>query len=684
MAEPGAPADPILEISDLIVTVRSAGKARPILKNVGFYVGRREAVGLIGESGSGKSTIALSVMNYLAPNVDIASGSLVFAGNVDLRNSDRSIYGRRISYVAQDPNAALNPIMRIGRQMTEALLRHCDCTQKDARAKALSLLEEVRLPHGEAILEALPYQLSGGMQQRVCIAMALSCNPDLLVLDEPTTGLDARTEGAVLELLQALKKTRDLSILLISHNLAAISDLTDRVMVMYAGSIVESGPTAEILRKPGHRYTQMLLSAVPRMDSDRALVDAPWQEANFPESGCAFRNRCDLAIPDCGNAGAVVAIDAWRTSSCVRARDVLKGISKPDDRMALTPKRAVAKRQNPVALRASDISFNYGRSFLSDGPSRNVLDNVGVEIRQGTVTALIGESGSGKSTLARILVGLLHPKQGHISLKDRIISKIGRFPLDLCKRIQIVFQNVAGSLHPAKQVAGLLARPYQLYEKRNPNADELRSMLSPVGLRAEVLPKLAGSLSGGERQRLGLARASAPKPEIMILDEAFSALDVSMKVRVARYLSELGSSRGTGYLFVTHELPLVRYFADEVVVLYRGWVCEHGPTEQVFAPPYHPYTEALIWAARKLEGHSPAISQMFVTDESTGKVAPIARSGCPYHTGCQRKIGSICETSVPPIRRAASGHAIACHIPVEELKAVQTAEYKSIETQIAE
>lgn len=674
MTDAAAQGAPILEIRGLTVNIKGAETSRPIVRDVDLVIRPREAVGLIGESGSGKSTVALAVLNYLAANLKVSAGEIRFRGTIDLFKAPRTIFGSQIAHVAQDSMAALNPIMRIGRQMGESLRWHLGLTAEQARARAIELLDEVRLPNAAAILEALPHELSGGMQQRVCIAMALACNPHLLVLDEPTTGLDARTESAVLELLQDLKTNRGLSILLISHNLAAVADLADRVAVMYAGRAVESGPTEELLRRPAHRYTQMLLSAVPKMEGDRPLVDAPWQETAFPKEGCAFRSRCDLATEACASDETERAVGTQRVSRCVRAEELVDGLCPQDGDLALHPRKPLVPAPDEI-LSVTDVTFAYARSRAAQASAPRALGNVDLVIRKGAITALIGESGSGKSTLARLIVGLMRPHSGSIRLKDKELAGLRRYPLEICRRIQIVFQNVGGSLHPAKRAQTLLARPFRLYEKRSPNQGELHQLLTPVGLRMDLLQKRTRALSGGERQRLALARATAPKPDVLVLDEAFSALDVSMKVRVARYLLEQAQASDSGHLLVTHELPFVRYLADGVVVLYRGWACESGPSNTLFAAPHHPYTETLVWAARRLEGQKPARTDLFRTDASLGKVAPVARQGCPFHTACPRKLGTICETEAPPDQSTEAGHRIACHIPLSQLESIQKDEY---------
>jgi peptide/nickel transport system ATP-binding protein len=666
MLDRGAP--DLLQIENLTVMAGS----RPIVREINLSIAPGEVVGLIGESGSGKSTIALAVMSYLAAGVKAARGRIMFSGEnlVGATRLHRCIYGKRIAHVAQDPAAALNPVLRIGTQLTEGMRKHLRLSATKARERALNLLEEVHLPGGEDLLGRYPYELSGGMQQRICIAMALACDPELLVLDEPTTGLDARTEGAILEILAELKRRRKLSALLISHNIRVISDIADRVAVLYGGRLMECGPIGQVLERPAHRYTKLLLNAAPGMsDHARALADIPWQEFSFPETGCPFRGRCDLAVPACAEPLFYRDVARGQTSACARWQDA----ARPADHsgLALRPRRAAAEAGEPcVAL--NDVSFSYQRRRLGE-PKQQTLSGIDLAIGRGEIVALIGESGSGKSTLARLIVGLLRPQQGSIRLNDRELTALRRYPLSVSRRIQIVFQNIAGSLHPRKRVSDIIARPFRLYEGRAPSEREINDLFAPLGLRKALLPKRPGALSGGERQRAALARGTAPRPDAVILDEAFSALDVSMKVRVARMLLERCRALGTSILFVTHDLPFVRYVADRVAVLYRGWICEKGPVQAVLEPPYHPYTEALIWAARRLEGERPTCLDL--TRSEIGRDRS-STTGCPYHSECQRKIGTICETTLPPLVDAGPGHKIACHIPLADLAALQKREYQ--------
>ncbi len=676
-------ASALLAVDDLTVAYPPYDADRTVLRAVNLALEPASALGIIGESGSGKSTVALAILDYLAPGGRYVGGRIRFRDQ-DLtrlsRRQKRSLYGRGIAHVAQDPMGALNPSLRVGTQLTEAMAVHLDLDRAGMRAKAIALLQEVRLRDAETLLDAYPHQLSGGMQQRVCIAMALACDPALVILDEPTTGLDAVTETAILDLLKELKVKRRLSIILISHNLAAVAGLADTIAIMYGGMVVESGPAAAIFARPAHRYTRLLLDALPSLRApDRPLSEIPWQEAKVPRTGCPFRDRCDMSLPACAEPPAPATVTADRMSRCTRWRDVLANSGGPRNVESALGRPAEARPAASEAaplpapvLRVTDLVHSYGRLRIGRRSTHiRAVDDVSFELRPGEVLGIIGESGSGKSTLARCVVGLVQPTAGSVRIGDKELASLARYPREFCRQIQIVFQNIAGSLHPRKSIQRILARPYQLYESRTPALDELRQLLASVGLKAHLLPKRPSGLSGGEKQRSALARAYAPRPSVLILDEAFSALDASMKVRVARLLLDKKRELGTSIIFITHDLPFVQYISDRLIVMYRGWVCETGRSADILKPPYHPYTETLVWSALRLEGERPATLDLAADERTSGSIG----AGCRFARQCPRKVGAICETAAPPVQLLGDDREIACHIPVSELTRVQAAEY---------
>ncbi len=683
-------AEPLLQVEDLSVAYPPYDAERTVLRQVSLSVELGQALGIIGESGSGKSTVALAILDYLAAGGRYLDGRIRFAEKeltALTRRQKRALYGREIAYVAQDPSASLNPSLKIGTQLTEGMALHLGMDAASSRKKAVALLDEVRLRDPERLLDRYPHQLSGGMQQRVCIAMALACDPSLVILDEPTTGLDAVTETAILDLLKELKLKRRLSIILISHNLAAVAGLADAIAIMYGGMVVESGPAAPIFARPAHRYSQLLLDALPSLRApSRALSEIPWQEASIPRTGCPFRDRCDMATTACSEefAPAVVG-DNWLTR-CVRWKEVLAAGPRHVCASDAHGEHAFSAQTRPAGagtttavpvLSVSGLVHSYGHKRLGRSEAEiRAVDDVSFELAEGETLGVIGESGSGKSTLARCVVGLVRPTAGSIRLAGNELTGFSRYPREVCRQIQIVFQNIAGSLHPRKTMSRVLARPYQLYEHRTPALDELQQLIASVGLKAHLLPKRAGGLSGGEKQRTALARAYAPRPSVLILDEAFSALDASMKIRVARLIRDRKQELGTSIIFITHDLPFVKYVADRLIVMYRGWVCETGHAADILSPPYHPYTETLVWSALRLEGERPATLPDSVERDSTPAGAVV--KGCPFASQCPRKLGTICETQSPPVRRGAEGRQIACHIPMDDLRQMQLAEYPPI------
>jgi len=673
-----------LRVENLGVAYRVGSTDVVAVRNLSFDVRKGEVLAIVGESGSGKTTVALAALSYLPRAGRIVSGNVLFNGASILGLSGgekRKLYGRRIAHVSQDPSASLNPALRVSTQLTEGMRAQLGLDRQEALQRAKRLLEEVQIAEPAKVLASYAHQLSGGMQQRVCIAMALACDPDLIVMDEPTTGLDAATEAAIFAILRELVTRRGLSVLFISHNLAAVHSLADRVLVMYAGRGLELGPAHEVFDRPSHRYTALLLRSLPTMRSmDGMPIEIPWQGKAFPKVGCPFSDRCDMATPACNAEVTLAPVAEDRTSACVYAEDLLRSVGSRSLRTTLDD-TAPNTDSDPVTparplLQVSALDHVYGSSMLGFGGSgRKTFDDLSFTIGSGEVLALIGESGSGKTTFARCVVGLETPLRGRLAFEGFDLAKRGRRPRNVARRLQMVFQNIAGSLHPGKLVRSILSRPYELYERRTPQRQELASLMQSVGLKAEYLEKRSPALSGGERQRVALARATSSAPALVVLDEAFSALDVSMKVKVMRLLQDHRIKSGMSMLLITHDLPIVRFMADRVAVLYRGWLCEVGPRRVIEAPPMHPYTEALMWAALELEGLRPSAVSMERAATPDRAATAISDTGCRFRHRCPRYLGSICDTTQPPVQQISNGHWLACHIPTSELKDLQSREW---------
>jgi peptide/nickel transport system ATP-binding protein len=664
---------PLIDIEKLCVGFRGrSGAMLPVLHEVNLAVCRGESVGIVGESGSGKSTLALAAMGYLRHGLARLDGAARFDGQ-DMFSLDAPrlarIRGGKLGLIPQNSGQALTPTQRIGTQIAESLRLHCDHDPATHRARACELLAQVRLPDPETILARYPHELSGGQQQRVAIAMALAGEPDALLLDEPTTGLDVTTQAHILKLLRELASTRDMAMVYVSHDLGVIAQVCDRVHVLYAGETVLTGPARAVLRTPAHPYAAALLAAIPRLGDDtlpRALDGRP-PTPDMPRTGCAFAPRCTLATDDCRAARPTMAeTPGGQDARCLYPERVAP-LAAPDSAAPKpSPDGAPLLGLDALSVRYDSPSL-LARLRGTPRPPATV-EGITLDLRRGETLGLVGESGSGKSTILRATAGLLPPASGRIALADGTdlaTSAEHRRPETL-RRIQMIFQNPDESLNPRQTVGEILAQPLRLYFglRGQPCRDRATELLDTVRLGAHYLDRLPGQLSGGEKQRVAVARAFAAGPEAVLCDEITSALDVSVQAAVLELLNDLKARHGTGFVFVSHDLTVVRALSDRVAVLYQGRICEQGPTEAVFAPPHHPYTNVLLGAVLAPDpDHAPRL----LAEDAT-ELAPPAR-GCPFQRRCPVKRGAICDTDTPPARETATGHIIRCHIPLEELRA---------------
>jgi peptide/nickel transport system ATP-binding protein len=544
------------------------------------------------------------------------------------------------------------------------------------------LLTQVHLPQVAELARRYPHELSGGQLQRVAIAMGLAALPELLVLDEPTTGLDVTTQAHILDLLRELQEHFGMAMLYISHDIGAIAQVCDRLAVMYAGEIVEDGAIAEVFGRPVHPYTRGLLSSVPRITYaglPRAMAGRPPAPGQHVV-GCAFAPRCAFADETCttidpapeptdqgGKIPHVVQCHHWQrvvTSEVFGQMQDLKARTK--NAVELEPLLEMAEVDITYAKRGLGAFLRRLRGVPE--PPTTVSDFT-LTIHRGETVALVGESGSGKSTIARTIAGLLPPSAGRIRYGDRdLTSVVERRPTEMCRKIQMVFQHPEASLNPRQSTKQIIDSPLRLYFKmdRKQRLERSASLLEEVRLTPRYLEWYPGQLSGGEKQRVAIARAFAAKPDLVLCDEVTSALDVSVQAAVLDLLAGLQTDRGVAYLFISHDLAIVRAIADRVVVLYQGRMCEVGPVERIYAPPYHPYTETLLAAVP--EPVPGARARLLAKDVQEAE--PPAR-GCSFQRRCPRRVGSICDEETPPWRVAAEGHVISCHIPLEELRESQ-------------
>ena len=675
-------ANPLIAVRDLSVGFTGRGGAMlPILRGIDLAIGEGETLGLVGESGSGKSTLALAMMGYLKTGLSLLSGEAQFRSRDTFSLSVReleAIRGGDLALIPQNAGQALTPTLRIGAQIEEALRLHSRVTAADRRMRAVELLGQVRLPDPERLLSRFPHELSGGQQQRVAIAMALAGEPNALLLDEPTTGLDVTTQAHVLELLGDLARRTGTAMIYVSHDLGAVARMCSRVAVMYAGEIVLEGSARSVLRGPAHPYARGLIASIPRLDRPvlPESMDGRPPQPGGAGPGCAFAERCPIVIARCRSEPPRLVLQADGTRvRCHRAGDV-----PPLDTVvrARTARSRTAPAEASLALAVDGLSISYSRPRLIDkllgrqSSDPATVDGVTLIIRRGETIGLVGESGSGKSTILKAIAGLVPPRDGTVSLDAIPLAAdvVDRSSAEL-RRIQLVFQNPDASLNPRHTIAEILAQPLRLYFGMEAAAVRQRSLelLERVRLGAHYLERFPSQLSGGEKQRVAIARAFAAEPDIVLCDEVTSALDVSVQAAVLDLLDELRAENSTTYVFVSHDLAVVRALADRVMVLYQGRVCEEGPASDVFASPSHPYTEMLLGAVLEPDpDHVPIL----LGDDVVERAAP-AR-GCPFQRRCHRKLGAICETEAPPARSGRGAHVICCHIPPDELARLQEAD----------
>jgi len=659
-----------LELEDVDVVYRVRGTDRQVIRGVTLNVERGEAYGLVGESGCGKSTVALAIVNYLPRNGRVRSGAIRIAGRdaMSLSGSElRKLRSSAVSMVYQNPGAALNPSIRVGRQVAE-VFRVGGSSDPEATDRAREALERVQLADPGSVMRRYPHQLSGGMQQRVVIAMALATDPALLILDEPTTGLDATVEAEVLDLVAGLQAELRTAVLFISHNLGIIGKMCDRVGVLYAGSLVEEGETDTILTDPRHPYTVGLLRCVPRggVRKDHGRLDTiPGFMPNLGEElpGCVFAGRCSLAVDRCRTeAPEPHVLPRSHTSRCHfhdKAQSLPRELAAD---IALVP---VDRNADPL-LRFDGL----GKVFKQQSHAVQALVEVSGAIWPGETLGLVGESGSGKTTLARTLLGLVAPTSGVVELDERELAPTlkGRTPEDM-RALQIVFQNPDSALNRRHSVRKILRRSLKKLAGTTGSAAEARTLelMSSVRLAERYVSAQPGQLSGGLKQRVAIARAFAGEPQLVVCDEPTSALDVSVQAAILNLLVELQAERQVSYLFISHDLGVVRYISDRIAVLYLGRVMEVGPAEVVFDGPHHPYTEALLSAVPTVDGGGRERVRL------VGEIPSAAEppSGCVFHTRCPRRVGAICDEVEPPLLEVEREHQMRCHIPVEELRSLQ-------------
>ena len=678
--------EPLLEIDRLSISYLTRGGAVPAVTDFSATIRPGEALGLVGESGCGKSTVALGIMQDLGRNGRITGGSIRFRGRDLTAMSEpalRRLRGSEIAMVYQEPMASLNPAMTVGRQLMEVPMVHEGIGRAEARARALEVVADVRLPDPKRILDAYPHQLSGGQQQRIVIAMALMSKPSLLILDEPTTALDVTVEAAVVDLVRDLRANYGTSMLFISHNLGLVMEACDRLCVMYSGEAVEKGSIAEVFDRMRHPYTQALFRSIPLPGADKNVRPLKAIPGNFPlprerPRGCSFGPRCDYFRAGRCDAARVPMLpvpDSDRHASrCLRLAEIDWDAPLP------RPETQVATPIGAPVLRVTGLQKYYAvtANALFGGSARVVKANEALdfEAREGETLAIVGESGCGKSTFAKVLLGLETATGGEIRLDGTEIEQlpIARRDTALVSSVQMVFQNPFDTLNPSMTVGRQILRTLELFGVGRTDAmrrSRMLELLDLVKLPREFATRMPRQLSGGQKQRVGIARAFAGGARIVVADEPVSALDVSVQAAVADLLMEIQRRNRTTLLFISHDLSIVRYIADRVLVMYLGHVVEIGTTDQVFAPPYHPYTEALLSAVPIAD---TAVQRARIVLEGEVPSAMNPPPGCPFQTRCRWKAevpGRRCETELPPMQDLGGGHRVKCHLTRAQLDRMQ-------------
>ncbi len=678
----------VLDIRDLTVAYQQGGDWLEAVREFSLQIHAGETYGLVGESGSGKTTLVLAILRYLGDNGSIRKGT-IHLGDNDLTAVNeaqlRHIWGSKIAFVPQNPQSALNPTLRIGDQIVESLQHKLNSSPQEAKRQALEWLEKVRLPDPLRVAQSYPHQISGGMQQRVMIAMALCTEPELLILDEPTTNLDVTTQAVILELLRELIRGKDAGVLYVTHNLGVIAQTCDRVAVMYASELVEDANTKDLFSQPLHPYTQGLMDSIPRLGETKNSIQLRAISGQIPPigqgpSGCIFRSRCPVAIELCNTRPSLFPAGDSHYSRCHRWQEIAHSeinAHQPAPNAKPTQRYPQGKQRNTLEVKDLSIHFPIRRSFVElirRQPAKAVqaVNQVDLDISSGSTLGLVGESGSGKTTLARGIMGLEAISEGSIEfLQMPLPEKISQRNLETLRLLQIVFQNPHEALNPYLPIGESLCRPLiRLSGLSKTQADlKVAELLRAVSLPADYASRYPDQLSGGEIQRAALARAFAANPELLILDEPISSLDVSVQAAILNLVAELQQAHQNSLLFISHDLAIVSYLADQIAVIYLGSLMEITSPENLFHPPQHPYTEALLSAipqtdpARKgapihLPGEVPSPADL--------------PQGCPFHTRCPRYLGEICNTTIPPWQVDQSlGKRIFCHIPLEELATSQ-------------
>ena len=593
----------LLEVDRLKIDARGDdGGLTPIVKGVSFSVKRGEVVALIGESGSGKTTIALSALGYAKPGLEFTGGEVRLDGRDVISmppDEQRALRGQRVAYLAQSAAATFNPALTIGEQVTESPVLHGQLSREQADLRAEELYRALELPDPDRLGKRYPHQVSGGQLQRLMAAMALCGKPDLLILDEPTTALDVTTQIEVLKAFKSVIRQEGSAAIYVTHDLSVVAQIADHIVVLYAGDVQEHGTADKVINRPSHDYTRRLMAAV-----------------------------------------------------------------RPPPAAGQGDESSDAHERDAPALEVKNVTAGYGKG-RNGAPALKVLRDINVSVQRGHTVGVIGESGCGKSTLARVMSGLLPASEGEVLLDgDRLQPSLHQRDRGELQKVQFVFQMADTALNPRQRIDHILGRPIEFY--LGLKGEEKRRRIGELLHMVELPPEFAGrypeELSGGQKQRVNLARALAASPEVLLCDEVISALDTIVGANVIELLKRLRKQTGVSFVFISHDLSTIASFADEIVVLYAGRVVEQGPTDRVLSPPYHPYTRLLISSVPELRlGWLEEAMETQEAKAGIDRVVKLTEIGCPFFDRCPLAVEGTCDREDPPIRRLGDGHAIECH-----------------------
>jgi peptide/nickel transport system ATP-binding protein len=675
----------LLAVRDLRVEFAGAGGWQPVVEDVTFSINRGETLGLVGESGSGKTVSSLAVLRLIPEgNGRIATGSIDFEGRNLLTLSNeamRQVRGNEIAMVFQEPMTSLNPAFTVGDQIATAVRSHRRASRRAAHARALEMLDRVGIPDAKRRVDDYPHALSGGMRQRAMIAMALACDPKLLIADEPTTALDVTVQAQILDLMRSLQQELGTAILFVTHDFGVVADICDRVAVMYAGQIVEEAPVAAVFARPHHPYSEGLLVSMPQAAARGArLTVIPGQvpRPGAMPAGCRFNPRCQYSTAACATESISLTVVGAGSVRCVRHTDLaLSGAREVLDRArepVATTDAAEAVAPAPVGTPESVSTLLTVRGLtkhfpIESGVLRRVsghvraVDGVEFDIAPGETLGLVGESGSGKSTVARLVLGLVDATEGSVAFDGHDLVGVRPRELRRLRRdMQIVFQDPYTSLDPRATIGASVGEPFEIHDslRRREREQRVAELLELVGLGGHHAPRYPHEFSGGQRQRIAVARALALNPRLLVCDEPVSSLDVSTQSQVINLLADLQRRLGLAYLFIAHDLSVVRHISHRIAVMYLGRIVEIGPADEVAARPRHPYTEALLSAIPVPDPVEQRRRKRIVLE---GDIPSPANppTGCHFHTRCPY-VMNVCTHVDPPAFTDASGTTSYCHL----------------------